>query len=52
MINVESEAELNRVEEIAKNLGKVARISIRLNPNIDPKTHPYISTGFMKISLE
>ncbi|MCT7483578.1 diaminopimelate decarboxylase [Aliarcobacter cryaerophilus] len=45
MINVESEAELNRVEEIAKNLGKVARISIRLNPNIDPKTHPYISTG-------
>ena len=45
MINVESEAELNRVEEIAKNLGKVARISIRLNPNIDPQTHPYISTG-------
>ncbi|RXJ67909.1 diaminopimelate decarboxylase [Halarcobacter ebronensis] len=45
MINVESAAELNRVEQIAKELGKVARISIRVNPNIDPKTHPYISTG-------
>jgi diaminopimelate decarboxylase len=45
MINVESEAELKRVEVIAKELGKVARISIRVNPNIDPKTHPYISTG-------
>jgi diaminopimelate decarboxylase len=45
MINVESEAELQRVEEIAEKLGVVARISIRVNPNIDPKTHPYISTG-------
>ncbi|WP_456489337.1 diaminopimelate decarboxylase [Caminibacter pacificus] len=45
MINVESEAELKRVDAIAKELGKVARISIRVNPNIDPKTHPYISTG-------
>ncbi|MFV7790770.1 diaminopimelate decarboxylase [Aliarcobacter lanthieri] len=45
MINIESAAELNRVEDIAKSLGKVARISIRVNPNIDPKTHPYISTG-------
>lgn len=45
MINVESEAELGRVELIAKELGKMARISIRVNPNIDPKTHPYISTG-------
>lgn len=45
MINVESDAELQRVEIIAKELGKVARISIRVNPNIDPKTHPYISTG-------
>jgi len=44
-INVESEAELGRVELIAKELGKSARISIRVNPNIDPKTHPYISTG-------
>jgi len=45
MINLESEAELERVEIQAKALGKVARISIRVNPNIDPKTHPYISTG-------
>ncbi|WP_373034887.1 diaminopimelate decarboxylase [Sulfurimonas sp.] len=44
-INVESEAELFRVESIAKELGKISRISIRVNPNIDPKTHPYISTG-------
>jgi len=45
MINVESEAELERIEKIAKKLAIVARISIRVNPNIDPKTHPYISTG-------
>ena len=45
MINLESEAEMKRVEEIASNLGIEARISIRVNPNIDPKTHPYISTG-------
>ena len=44
-INVESEAELKRVDLIAKELGSVSRISIRVNPNIDPKTHPYISTG-------
>ncbi|MCI4405849.1 MAG: diaminopimelate decarboxylase [Sulfuricurvum sp.] len=44
-INVESEAELERVEMIARELGTKARISIRVNPNIDPKTHPYISTG-------
>ena len=45
MINIESAAELLRVEKIAKTLGKISRISIRVNPNIDPKTHPYISTG-------
>ncbi len=44
-INVESEAELKRVELVAKELDAVCRISIRVNPNIDPKTHPYISTG-------
>lgn len=44
-INVESEAELGRIEMIAKELQKVSRISIRVNPNIDPQTHPYISTG-------
>jgi diaminopimelate decarboxylase len=44
-INLESEAEMKRVENIAKELGIEARISIRVNPNVDPKTHPYISTG-------
>lgn len=44
-INVESEAELGRVDLIAKELNTKARISIRVNPNIDPQTHPYISTG-------
>ena len=45
MINVESAGELKRVELIAKEMDIMARISIRVNPNIDPKTHPYISTG-------
>jgi len=44
-INIESEGEFERIEEIAENIGKTARISIRVNPDIDPKTHPYISTG-------
>ena len=44
-INLESEAEMRRVEMIAKELDIEARISIRVNPNVDPKTHPYISTG-------
>ena len=43
--NVESEAELYRIQNSAKNLNKKANISIRVNPNVDPKTHPYISTG-------
>lgn len=45
MINLESKEEMGRVELIAKELGIKARISIRVNPNIDAKTHPYISTG-------
>ncbi|MDR0665949.1 MAG: diaminopimelate decarboxylase [Campylobacteraceae bacterium] len=48
MINIESEAELKRVEKIAEILNKTARISIRVNPNVDAKTHPYISTGLKK----
>ena len=44
-LNLESEAEMKRVEMVAKELGKEARISVRVNPNIDPQTHPYISTG-------
>ncbi|MEO8654443.1 MAG: diaminopimelate decarboxylase [Ramlibacter sp.] len=43
--NVESEAELDVLSEVAIAAGKVARVSIRVNPDVDPKTHPYISTG-------
>ncbi len=43
--NVESEPELHRINEVAKSLNKVAPISIRVNPNVDAGTHPYISTG-------
>lgn len=43
--NVESEAELQRVNAIASELNTVARISFRVNPDVDAKTHPYISTG-------
>ncbi len=43
--NVESEAELYLINDIAQGMGKVAPISIRVNPNVDAKTHPYISTG-------
>ena len=45
MINLESFAEMQRVEMIASKMDKEARISIRVNPDVDPKTHPYISTG-------
>ncbi len=45
LINLESEAEMKRVEAVAMELGIEARISVRVNPNIDAKTHPYISTG-------
>lgn len=43
--NVESSAELERIESIASTLNMKAPISIRVNPNVDAKTHPYISTG-------
>ena len=43
--NVESEAELDVLNEVAVSLGQRARLSLRVNPNVDPKTHPYISTG-------
>jgi diaminopimelate decarboxylase len=45
MFNVESTAELIKINEVAGDMGKVASISIRINPDVDPKTHPYISTG-------
>ncbi|MFU2144104.1 diaminopimelate decarboxylase [Gallibacterium anatis] len=46
--NVESEAELLRINQVAEKLGKKAPISLRVNPDVDAKTHPYISTGLKK----
>ncbi|MEN9543293.1 MAG: diaminopimelate decarboxylase [Pseudomonadota bacterium] len=43
--NVESEAELEVLSEVAQGLGRRAPVSLRVNPNVDAKTHPYISTG-------
>jgi diaminopimelate decarboxylase len=45
IFNIESEQELSLLNETAGGLGRKARIAIRVNPDIDPKTHPYISTG-------
>jgi diaminopimelate decarboxylase len=45
MFNVESSQELQKINDVAGRIGKRAPISIRVNPNIDPKTHPYLSTG-------
>ena len=44
-INVESRSELDRIARVTKDIGCKAPISIRVNPDVDPKTHPYISTG-------
>jgi diaminopimelate decarboxylase len=44
-INVESAGELARVEAIASRLGRIARVAVRVNPDIDAKSHPHISTG-------
>ncbi len=43
--NVESVPELHRISEVAQQMGKIAPISLRVNPDVDAKTHPYISTG-------
>ncbi|OGS78627.1 MAG: diaminopimelate decarboxylase [Gallionellales bacterium GWA2_55_18] len=43
--NVESDAELERLNEVAGSIGKIAPVSLRVNPDVDAKTHPYISTG-------
>jgi len=43
--NVESEAELERLAQVAAQMGKVAPVSLRVNPDVDAHTHPYISTG-------
>jgi diaminopimelate decarboxylase len=43
--NVESSSELERLNQVAGSMNKIAPISLRVNPNVDAKTHPYISTG-------
>ena len=48
MFNVESDEELDALNEIAGGIGKKAPISLRVNPDVDPQTHPYISTGMKK----
>lgn len=45
MFNCESSAELDLINSIAQDMGVQARIALRVNPDIDPKTHPYITTG-------
>jgi len=48
MINVESPQELDAVERVAARRGGRAPVSLRVNPDVDPKTHPYIATGLKK----
>lgn len=48
MFNVESVAELKKINEVAQDVGKIAQVSFRINPDVDPQTHPYISTGMKK----
>jgi diaminopimelate decarboxylase len=43
--NVESEGELDRLAAVANSVRKIAPVSLRVNPDVDPKTHPYIATG-------
>jgi len=46
--NVESIAEISKINDVAKSIGRSAPIALRFNPNVDAKTHPYISTGLKK----
>lgn len=48
LFNVESSAEAAVIQEVAGSIGKTARVSVRTNPDVDAKTHPYISTGTKK----
>lgn len=48
MINIESEGELAMLKKLSKNMKRKVPVSIRVNPEIDPKTHPYITTGLKK----
>lgn len=43
--NIESRFEIEMIQEVARRMGRKAPVSVRVNPNVDPKTHPYISTG-------
>jgi len=48
MFNVESGQELRLIHEVASGMGATARVALRVNPDVDPKTHPYIATGLKK----
>lgn len=48
MFNVESLAELERIDQVAGEMGTTACVGFRINPDVDPQTHPYISTGMQK----
>jgi diaminopimelate decarboxylase len=48
VFNVESDAELDVLSKVATAAGKTARVALRVNPDVDPETHPYISTGLKK----
>ncbi|RUM35590.1 MAG: diaminopimelate decarboxylase [Desulfobulbus sp.] len=48
MFNLESSQELDRLQEVAAEVGAVAKVAFRINPDVDPKTHAYISTGLAK----
>lgn len=48
MLNVESSPELRLIDAVAGAMGATARVALRINPNVDPGTHPYISTGLRK----
>jgi len=48
LFNVESSQELRLLNEVAGSMGMKARVALRINPDVDPKTHPYISTGLRK----
>jgi len=48
MFNVESSQELRLLNQVAGEMGTVGRVAVRVNPDVDPKTHPYISTGLRK----
>ncbi len=48
MFNIESPQELDRLQGVAEEIGATARVAFRINPDVDPKTHAYISTGLAK----